>query len=149
MRVILITDVKKQGKKGEVIEVSDGYAKNFLFKNNLAIIADSSGLKHLETLKHKEQEEKEKLKKEALLLKEKIEREIISFKVKTGKEDKVFGSISQKQIADELSKKSINVDKRKMFFDTSLSSLGTHIVKIELYKEVLAELRVEIKKESR
>ena len=149
MKIILTQDVKKHGKKGDIIVVKDGFGMNYLVKNNLGIIANESGMKKLNTEKRIKEEQEEILKKEAIKTKENLEKIKLSFKVKTGKEDKVFGTISPKQIESELKNKNIVIDKKKIVLDVPMSTLGKHIVKIELYKDVIGELKVELVKESR
>lgn len=147
MKIILLQDVKKHGKKGEIIDVADGFGKNYLIKNKLGILADSTGLKKLNTEKRKEQELDEQKRKEANIIKQKLEKKELIFKVKTGKEDKVFGSISPKQIEKELVE--YKIDKKKIRTEIPLDHLGTYIVKIEIYKEIIAEVKVTLQKESR
>lgn len=146
MKVIFLKDVKGQGKKGEIKEVSDGYASNFLIKNKYAVKATDTSLKILD----KENETaklNEALKiKEAESLKAKIEKLNIKIQVKTGKEDKVFGNVSSKQIEKELENLGFKIDKKTIKLENSLSSLGTHIVKIELHKKVIANLKVNLVK---
>lgn len=149
MKIILKQDVKGQGKKGDIINVKDGFGKNYLIKNGYGVFADTSEIKKLATEnKKKEIEEQNKI-KESELLKEKLEKLELLFFVKTGKTDQVFGSVSPKQIVTELAKKGIIIDKKKIIEDTPLSSLGTYEVKIELHKKVIAKLKVTLKKESR
>lgn len=147
MKVIFIKDLKGQGKKGEIKVVKDGYGMNFLIKNGYAVAATEGNLKHQQTLDLKKQLEEKGLKKEAEQLKEKIEKLTLEFKVKTGKMDKVFGTISSKQICNELKNKKIEIDK-KMIKNNSISSLGMHNVEVELHKSVTAILKVNVKKES-
>lgn len=147
MKIILLQDVKKHGKKGEIIDVADGFGKNYLIKNKLGILADSTGLKKLNTEKRKEQELDEQKRKEAKTIKQQIEKKELIFKVKTGKEDKVFGSVSPKQIEKELSE--YKIDKKKINTEIPLDHLGTYIVKIEIYKDIIAEVKVNLQKESR
>ena len=147
MKIILLQDVKKHGKKGEIIDVADGFGKNYLIKNRLGILADSAGLKKLNTEKRKEQEQDEQKRKEAKEIKQKIEKKELIFKVKTGKEDRVFGSVSPKQIEKELL--DYKIDKKKIITDVPLDHLGTYIVKIEIYKDIIAEVKVTLQKESR
>ena len=143
MKVIFIKDLKKQAKKGEIKEVKDGYAK-FLIKEGIAVQETKGSLKHLETENQKRKEEDKKLREEAKELKSKLEKEKISFVVKTGEQDKVFGSISAKQIKDKLEK--YNIDKKQILFTKTISSLGFHEVEIELYKDIKAKIKVEVKK---
>lgn len=147
MKVIFIKDVKGQGKKDEIKEVKDGYAMNYLIKNKYAVPYTETSNKRLndEIKERKAQEEKDI--EEANKIKEKLKKEKISFKVKTGKEDRVFGSISSKQIKDELDKLGYKIDKKKIILDTPISSLGHHFVKIELHKKVIAELEIILNKE--
>lgn len=147
MKVIFLKDVKGQGKKDEIKEVKDGYAKNFLIKNKYAVAYTETSNKRLneeiETRKKKNEEDI----KNANEIKKKLSKEKIVFNVKTGKEDRVFGSISTKQIKDELDKLGYDIDKKKIIIDIPISSLGHHIVKVELHKEVIANLEVILNKE--
>jgi large subunit ribosomal protein L9 len=148
MKVIFVKDLKGQGKKGDIKTVKDGYGMNYLIKNGYAVLASEGNLKHQETLTlKKELEEKEKI-KESTELKNKIEKIRLKFVVKTGAGDKVFGNISPKQIATELKNKKIEIDKKLISKDTNINCLGTHIVKINLHKKVVAELKVDLIKES-
>lgn len=144
MKVIFVKDLKKQGKKGDIKEVKDGYAQNFLIKNGYAVPANTNSLKELERekkieLKHQEQE-KEKAKK----LKEQLDQITISFKVKTGVGDRVFGSISVKQIKEELDKLGYSIDKKQIEIENQISTLGFHQVKINLYQEIIAKIKVHV-----
>ncbi len=145
MKIILLEDVKKQGKKGEIITVADGYG-NFLIKNQQAVLASSNGVARLNKEKERDRIAEENLIKECEKVKIKLEKEKISFKVKTGEGDKVFGSISVKQISSFLQEKGYNIDKKQIKPTTSLSSLGFHNVDIELHKKVVAVIRVELVK---
>ena len=144
MQVILIKDLKHQGKKGEIKEVKDGYAQNFLIKNGYAVKKNDLNVGILNRQKKEEKELDDYNRKMALDMKNKIECEKISFVVKTGKGDKVFGSVSAKQIKDKLDK--YNISKNQIVIDTPLSSLGYHEVRINLYKDIFAIVRVELKK---
>lgn len=149
MKIILTKDVKKHGKKGDIIEVADGFGMNYLIKNNLGMLASETGMKMLEKEKKLKEKELESQKEIALSIKEQLTRVTLNFKVKTGKEDKVFGTISPKQIEEALKEKNITIDKKKIIVDSPLSSLGIHIVKVELFKEVIGEIKIELTKESR
>ena len=146
MKVILLQDVKKQGKKDEIIEVSDGYAKNFLIKNGLAVAATKEAKNILQKDLDKRQLAEDNLVEELTKLKNKLVNENLVFTVKVGAQDKVFGNVSTKQIHEELVKKGYKIDKKCIHLNESLSSLGTHLVEIELHKKVKFELKVTLKK---
>ena len=146
MKVIFLKDVKGQGKKDEIKEVRDGYAENFLIKNGYAIKYTSRSKEILDIQIENRNENEKKLIEECKKIKEKIEATEFSFVVKTGKEDKVFGSVSSKQISDELLKLGYKVDKKKIIIEESLSSLGTHVVKVELHPKVIADIKIRLVK---
>ena len=143
MKVIFLKDLKGQGKKGEIKEVKDGYG-NFLIKNNVASLANEANLKHYNTVKSKQELEENLFIKECEKLKEQLEKLKINIKVKVGTQDRVFGSVSTKQIVTELKKLNFDIDKNKIKITTPLSSLGTHVVAIELHKKVIANLKINL-----
>lgn len=144
MKVIFLKDVKGQGKKGETKEVSDGYAMNFLIKNGFAIKETKGSINVLNKQNADAKALDEKLTKEAKELKKKLEKEKVVFLVKSGKDSKMFGTISTKQIRDELQNKGYTIDKKDIITET-INSLGFHNVDIKLYKDVIANIKVEIK----
>ena len=146
MKVILLKDVKKQGKKDDIIEVSDGYGLNYLIKNGLAVAATKTSTKILSNELDKRKQEEEKLVKEMQEMRDKIIRENITFKVKTGAMDKVFGNVSSKQIAESLNKMGYQVDKKQIQIDAPLDTLGVHNVTVELHKKVRFNIRVNLVK---
>ncbi len=144
MKVIFIKDLKGQGKIGEIKEVKDGYGKNFLIKNKYAVLLTEKSLEKLEQDKKLKQEQEDENKKQAEQLKAQIEKLTLKFKVKVGDKNKIFGSISSKQICDELNKKNIKIDKHNLLLDKPLSSLGYYQVKIQLYKDIIADIKIQI-----
>lgn len=146
MQIILTQDVKGKGKKGTVIKVKDGYGMNYLVKNSLGVPANEENMHKLKLDNNKKEREENLKIEEAKKDKEKIEKLLLSFKVNTGKNDQVFGTISTKQIASSLEQKGIKVDKKKIIMDHQISSLGFHDIKIELHKTVIANLKIELKK---
>ena len=142
MKVIFIKDLKKQGKKDEIKEVSDGYATNFLIKNGYAVkYTKTSNERLADDIKERKNKEAKDI-AEAEILKNKLEKENVVFKVKAGKDGKVFGNISTKQISEKLNEIGYNIDKKKIILDTNLNTLGTHNVKIVLHKKVEASLKI-------
>lgn len=144
MEVIFIKDLKNQGKKGQIKNVKDGYAENFLIKKGYAVKKTQESMNKLKYETAKKAKEDENNKKEALLLKDKLVKEILEFQVKTGAGDKVFGSISIKQIKDELEKKGYKIEKNKIELSNSISTLGFHNVNINLYPEVVATIKIHV-----
>lgn len=145
MQVIFIKDLKKQGKKGEIKEVKDGYAKNFLIKNGYAVQKTETSLNILDKQNKEEQKQDNLNRINANKLKEELEKETYKFKVKTGDHDKVFGSISTKQIKEKLDNK-IKLNKNQIILNTPLSTLGFHNVEIILYKDIKANIKIELTK---
>ncbi|MDD2409500.1 MAG: 50S ribosomal protein L9 [Bacilli bacterium] len=145
MKVILLKDVKKQGKKDEIIEVSDGYAQNFLIKNGYAIKYTSGSKTHLENKLNMRKKEEEKLINELKIIKKQIEDKEFIFKVKVGKEGKLFGSISSKQIFEQLAENNIIIDKKNINIKSSVDTLGIHIIDINLHKNVTAKAKILVK----
>ncbi len=143
MQVIFIKDLKNQGKKGDIKEVKDGYAKNYLIKNGYAVQKTETSMNILNKQNDEAKKEDEINRKNALSLKKELEKETYKFKVKTGEHDKVFGSISTKQIKEKLDEK-IKLNKNQIILDNSLSTLGYHNVDIILYKDIKATIKIEL-----
>jgi len=145
MQVIFLKDLRGQGKKGEIKEVADGYATNFLIKKGYAVKKTETSLNRLNMQKKEDQLLDEKNTKEAKELAKKLEKVTLTFTAKAGKEDRMFGSISSKQVKEELEKKGYNFDKKQISMET-INSFGYHNVNINLYKDIVGTIRVEVKK---
>ena len=150
MKVILLADVKKLGKKDQTIEVSDGYAVNFLFPRHLAVQVTKKSVEVLENQQEQRRENDAKMKAEADQLAKKLDAITLVFKVKTGREGKLFGAISLKQVAEELQKQfNIEVDKRKFVDKGPLDELGFYHLGVELYKGVIGKVHVQVAEEDK
>lgn len=141
IQVILTQDVAGQGRKGDIVSVSEGYAKNFIINKNKGILATVEELQKLENKKKKEVKRSEDEKNKAIILKNQLEKETLILSVKVGDNGKLFGAITNKEIANELEKSfGLKIDKKKI--DCNIKSLGEHKVSIKLHQEIKAELTV-------
>lgn len=147
MKVILLQDIPKLGRKSEVKEVSDGYARNFLFSRNLAKPATDSTLKELS--KQKEIAEKNRAEEQGKIMEavEKLKSLVLNFKVKIGEKGKAFGSVTGAKIAAELKKKGIEVEKEAIDLKESIKTMGKHTVKIEFPQNIQGEVKIAVEKE--
>lgn len=145
MKVILLEDVKTLGKKGEIVNVNDGYARNFILKKNLGLEATNKNLNDLKLQqKNAEKVAQEKLEAAQAVAKE-LEDKSITVKIQAGVEGKVFGSISSKEIALEAKKQlNMDIDKKKIVIPDAIKSLGTYNVNIKLHKDVVGTLAVKV-----
>lgn len=145
MKVILLDDVKKLGKKGEIVQASDAYARNVLFAKKLAVEANNKNLNDLKLQnKHKEKVEEENL-KNAKELSEKLKDAKVEVKIKTGAGGRAFGSVSTKEISIAVKEQlGLEIDKKKMQLSEPIKSLGTHEVPIRLHQKVTGTLRVHV-----
>lgn len=144
MEVIFIKDLKNQGKKGQIKNVKDGYAENFLIKQGYAVKKTKESLAKLECEQRNKAALDAENKKTAEILKKELDKLIIDFKVKTGEGDRVFGSISVKQIKDELQKKNYKIDKSQIEITSPIAALGFHNVEIKLYPGITATIKVHL-----
>ncbi|TYP75362.1 50S ribosomal protein L9 [Paenibacillus methanolicus] len=143
MKVIFLQDVKGQGKKGEVKEVSEGYVRNFLLPKGLVKAASDGNLKTLDIQKAAEVKRKEKEKEDAQAFAAKLEAITVVVKTKSGADGRLFGSVTSKQIAEALEKQGHKIDKRKIELDEPIRALGYTNVPVKLHPEVKATLKVQ------
>lgn len=145
MKVLLLTDVKGQGKKDQIVEVSDGYARNFLFPKKLAVIADA---KVMSEAKSKEESKQFKLKEEkaaAKALADKISTLTVKIKATSGADGRLYGSVTSKDIAEKLKEQhKIDIDKRKLVLNDNIKAYGTYEIEVKVYPEISAKLKVSV-----
>ena len=145
MKVILTQDVKSLGKKGQVIEASDGYARNFLLPKKMAVLADAANMNELKTKQEANKYKKDMSMAAAKEVSEKMKNFQITFKLKAGENGKIFGSVTSKDIADELNKKYyVEVDKKKVMLNDAIKNLGTYNVEIKLFEGISGTLKVNV-----
>ena len=149
MKVVLLADVKGQGKKGELVSVSDGYARNFLFPRKLAKEANAQAMNELKNAEEakafKIQTETEAAKKAAA----RLENKNVDIKAKAGKEGKLFGSVTPKEVAEEIKKQyNVIVDKRKVTLESEIKQFGTYSCEVKLYTGVSAKMNVVVSEDN-
>ena len=145
MKVILLEDVKSLGKKGEIVNVNDGYARNFILPKKLGLEATSKNLNDLKLQKQNDEKVAQEKLDAAKALAEEIKEKSITVKIQAGVEVRVFGSISSKEIALEAKKQlNMDIDKKKIIIPDAIKSLGTYNVNIKLHKDVTATLTVKV-----
>ena len=145
MKVILLENIKGVGKKDEVINANDGYARNFLFPKNKAVEANTTNLAILKAKQNSENHKKEVEKDEAEKLKEKLEKISLRIEVKAGENGKIFGGVTAKEISDELKKqKNIDIDKKKILLKETIKTVGIFNVDVKLYEGVIGKIKVNI-----
>ena len=145
MKVILLSDIKGVGKKDQVIEASDGYARNFLFPKKLAVEANSTNMNNLKAKQESNQYRKDVEKQEAQKIAEKLKGIMLKVRVKAGENGKIFGGVTSKEISEGLKKDyNIVIDKKKIMLADTVKTLGTITVDIKLYEGVTGKLKVDI-----
>lgn len=144
MKVILLSDVKGKGKKGDVINVADGYASNYLIKNKLAQFASKEALNVNSRQKASEEFRKQEEKILALELKKNIEEISLTLPVKCGENGKLFGTVTTKEIAEALQKQNINIDKRNIVLKENIKNSGTYPIEIKIYTGISAKTKIEV-----
>ena len=145
MKVILKKVVKNLGKEGDVVNVSDGYARNFLFKQGLAVEANVVNMNENNQAKQAQARQFEQDKQEAIALANKLSNIFVTIKVATGKNGQLFGAVTNKEISEELAKLGFNVDKKKIVVNAPIKTLGNYEVLCKLFIEVSCKLKVEVK----
>lgn len=145
MKVILLEDVKSLGKKGEIVQVSDGYARNLLLPKKLGVEATSKNINDLKLQKAHDDKVKKVQHEEAKELAAKIEAGEVVLKVKTGDNGKIFGSVSSKEIAAAVNEQmGLTLDKKKMQISDPIKTKGTHMIQVKVHPKVTAELKVKV-----
>lgn len=145
MKVVLKQDVRNLGKKGELVETSDGYARNFLFPRNLAAEADSKAMNELKNAESSKQFKIDTQIKQATASKNKLEGQVFKMTAKAGSNGRLFGSVTSKEIAQEIKKQyAISVDKRKVTLDTDIKAFGTYNATVKLYNGIVANIKVQV-----
>jgi large subunit ribosomal protein L9 len=147
MKVIFLQDVKGQGKKGEIKDVSEGYARNFLLPKSLVKEATDSNVKGLSQQQLSEQRKKDQEKLDAQLFAKMLEELTLVIKAKSGDTGRLFGAITNKQISEALSNIKVNIDKKKIMLEDPIRTLGTTVVAVKLHTSVTAKLKVQIVEE--
>lgn len=145
MKVILLTDVKGIGKRGDIVNASDGHARNYLIPRKLAVPADKQNLNELSAKKSSEAHKKDLEKKEAERIKEKLEKETLTLKVKAGENGKTFGSITSKEISEGIEKEfKESVDKKKIGVKEQIKQVGIYTVDLRLFEGVICRLKINV-----
>ncbi|MBQ2800671.1 MAG: 50S ribosomal protein L9 [Lachnospiraceae bacterium] len=145
MKVILLEDVKSLGKKGDIVNVNEGYARNFILPKKLGVEADAKNMNDLKLKKANDEKVAKELYEEALALKEKVEAGEVKLTIKAGEGGRTFGSVSSKEIAAAAAKQlGLELDKKKINLPEPIKTLGTHNVTVKLHPKVSAELKVKV-----
>lgn len=143
MKVILLQDVSGQGKKGELVNASDGYARNFLIPRKLAKLADEGAIKQIEIKKESDAFHQAEEKKKAVELREKLSEKTLVFKTTGGSDGRLYGAVTAKDISDRLQEEfSLDIDKRSISVSDTIKTVGEYTVKIKLFQGVSAELKL-------
>ncbi len=148
MKVILREDVEEVGTAGQVVDVKDGYGRNFLLPRNLAIPASPGNLKSIGEIQKQKDIRGKKRRKAAEIVKDRIEKLSLQVEVQVGEEDKMFGSVTNSDVAELLQKQGVSVDKRAVEMDEPIKALGVYTVPVKIDKEVIANVRLWVVKKS-
>lgn len=148
MKVILQEDVRNLGKMGDVANVSDGYARNYLIPKNLAIEANVKNVKSLEHEKRKLEDKAKKIRNEALGLSERLSSLTLTLRAKAGEEEKLFGSVTNKDVAEALKAEGLDIDRKRILLDEPIKRLGSYTVGVKVHPEVTAQVNINVVPES-
>ena len=145
MKVILLQDIKSVGKKGQILDASDGYARNYLLPKKLAVVADNANLNELKTKQDANKYKRDMTMANAKELVEKMKSFELVFKIKAGDNGKTFGSVTAKDVADELNKKYfVEVDKKKIGLSDAIKTIGVYTIDIKLFEGIVGKLKVTV-----
>ncbi len=148
MDIILLKDVDKVGDKYDLVTVKDGYGRNYLIPQGFALIANKSNLKRLNEIKRREDEHAEKRRHEIEALKEKLQSEVLKIGAKVGSSDKIFGSVTNVQIAQALKEQvGVDVDRRKIQLQEEVTTIGAYVASIDLHKDIDINVNFEVVQE--
>jgi large subunit ribosomal protein L9 len=147
MKIILLDDVTKVGRRGEVRDVSDGYARNFLIPKKLALSATAGNLKNLAHIKRQQDAKADRVKADAEALRAKIEALVYEERRQASEEGKLFGSVTSQDVADFLGTRGVPMDRKRITLDEPIKALGEHSVSMRLHADVVAQLRVNVVRE--
>lgn len=146
MKVILLEDVKSLGKKGQIVDINDGYARNFIIAKKLGLEASTKNLNDLKLKKANEDRIAKEIHEQAIAFAEELSKMEVNLTIKAGEGGKLFGSVSSKEIAQAAQEQlGIEIDKKKMNLPNPIKAVGTHMVPIKLHPKVTAELKVIVK----
>ncbi|HJZ11471.1 MAG TPA: 50S ribosomal protein L9 [Acidobacteriota bacterium] len=147
MRIILLEDVERLGKRGAVVNVSDGYGRNFLLPRKLAVVATETNMKQIEQTGKRQKIVEAKESKDAMDLKADLEKVTIAIAMKSGEGDMLFGSVTGAHVAEELEKLGYKIDKRRIEVDEPIKRLGEYEIPVRLHKDVIATVKLNVLKE--
>ena len=149
MKVILIQDVDNLGKIGDSVNVKNGYARNFLIPNKLALFANDQNMKSIESMLKQQELKNAKERSNLESLSKVLDKVTLKFELKAGEEGKLFGSVTSQMISDELAKQDLNIDKKEIVLDEPIKELGKHKVNIDLGENLSASIQIKVNEESK
>ncbi|MBQ7307652.1 MAG: 50S ribosomal protein L9 [Clostridia bacterium] len=144
MKVLLLCDVKGTGKKGEIVEVSDGFARNFLIKQGKAKICDNTIINMVNQAKASQDYHREQERLKALNLQSKLDNQSVTLKIKTGESGKVFGSVTSKEISEALKEKGFDIDKKNIILKNPIKNIGIYQIECKLYTQITCKINLAV-----